>query len=93
LYASVDTNHPGAYITEEDYQNPLQPSSFCMLLRKHLLSGRITSITQKDWERIIEIQFETRDEMGFNVNKKLIIEVMGKHSNIVLVDVTTGKII
>ena len=93
LYASVDTNHPGAYITDEDYQNPLQPSSFCMLLRKHLLSGRITSISQKQWERIIEIDFETRDEMGFNVNKRLIIEVMGKHSNIVLIDVTTGKII
>lgn len=93
LYASVDTSHAGVYLSDDSYQNPLSPSSFCMLLRKHLLSGRITSITQKDWERIIEIHLETRDEMGFNVNKKLIFEIMGKHSNIILVDATSGKII
>lgn len=93
LYASVDTSHAGIYLSEEDYQNPLTPSSFCMLMRKHLLSGRITSIEQKDWERIVEINLETRDEMGFNLNRKLIIEIMGKHSNIVLVDANSMKII
>lgn len=93
LYASVDTNHSGIYISDDDYKNPTTPSGFCMLLRKHLLSARITSIRQFNWERIVEIEFETRDELGFNVNKKMIIEIMGKHSNIVLVDVNSGKII
>lgn len=93
LYACVDTNHPGIFITEDEFQNPLTPSGFCMLLRKHLTGARIINISQKDWERIVEIDFETRDELGFNVNKKLIVEIMGKHSNIILVDTKTDKIL
>ena len=50
-------------------------------------------ISQKDSERIIEISLETLNELGFTVSKKLIFEIMGKHSNIILVDMTTGKII
>ena len=64
-----------------------------MLLRKHLQGGRIVDISQKDAERIIEISLETLNELGFTVSKKLIFEIMGKHSNIILVDMTTGKII
>lgn len=93
LFVSADTNHAGIYISDEEYQNPLNPPALCMLLRKHLIGGRITEISQKSWERIIEIVFETRDELGFSANKKLIVEIMGKHSNIVLVDMKTSKII
>ncbi|MEG0291378.1 MAG: NFACT RNA binding domain-containing protein [Anaerovoracaceae bacterium] len=93
VYASVSTNHAGIYLTEDNYQNPASPSSFCMLLRKHLQNGRIVAVTQKDFERIIEIDFETRDELGFNTNKKLIIEIMGKHSNIILIETSTLKIL
>ena len=57
-----------------------------MLLRKHLQGGRITEITQKDSERIIEISLETLNELGFTMSKKLIFEIMGKHSNIILVN-------
>ena len=64
-----------------------------MLLRKHLQGGRITAVKQKDSERIIEISLETLNELGFTVSKKLIFEIMGKHSNIVLVDLASGKII
>lgn len=93
LYISADTNHAGIYITDEDFTNPSQPPAFCMLMRKHLIGGRIADICQKDRERIIEIIFETRDELGFDKNKKLILEIMGRHSNLSLVDMSSGKII
>ncbi|MGI6721819.1 MAG: Rqc2 family fibronectin-binding protein [Anaerovoracaceae bacterium] len=93
FYTSCNNNHAGVYLTEENYTNPAQPSSFCMLMRKHLVSARITSVHQKDAERIIEMEFETRDEMGYSVTKKMIIEIMGKHSNVVLIDTGSGRII
>lgn len=93
LFLSAETNRPGIYITTQEYEYPLTPPSFCMLARKHLIGGRIVNIEQKGWQRIIEITLETRDELGFSVNKKLIIEIMGKHSNITLVDLNSGKII
>jgi predicted ribosome quality control (RQC) complex YloA/Tae2 family protein len=64
-----------------------------MVLRKHLGAARIQSITQHSCDRIIEIDLETVDELGFNVNKRLICEIMGKHSNVLLIDLGTGKII
>ena len=93
LYASASSNHARLHFIEENLPNPPAPLSFCMLLRKHLQGGRIVDITQKGTERIIEISLETLNELGFTVSKKLIFEIMGKHSNIILVDMTTGKII
>lgn len=93
VYMSVATSHTGVYLTEGDYQNPTNPSSFCMFMRKHLSSARIVRIEQYNFERIIEMDFETRDELGFNKNKRLIIEIMGKHSNIILVDLANQKIL
>lgn len=93
LFASVGSAHARLHFIEENPQNPPVPLAFCMLLRKHLQGGRIVEIAQKDSERIIEISLETLNELGFTVSKKLIFEIMGKHSNIILVDMTTGKII
>lgn len=93
LFASVGSAHARLHFIEENPQNPPVPLAFCMLLRKHLQGGRIVEISQKDSERIIEISLETLNELGFTVSKKLIFEIMGKHSNIILVDMTTGKII
>ena len=93
LYLSCNPNHPGVYLIPDSPVNPQEPGSFCMLLRKHLLGGRILSIAQVDSERIIEILLETRDEMNFRANKKLVIEIMGKHSNIILLDVDKDRII
>lgn len=93
LYATVDSMGSSLRFTEENMVNPPNPLSFCMLLRKHIQGGRIISVEQKDSERIIEISMETLNELGFTVSKKLIFEIMGKHSNIVLVDLNTGKII
>lgn len=86
LFASIDSSHFGLFIIDEKIDNPKMPSALCMLLRKHIGGGKITDISQHNWERIVEISIECRDEMSYMVNKKLIVEIMGKHSNIVLVD-------
>ncbi len=93
LLASAGSAHARVCFITENPVNPPAPLAFCMLLRKHLQGGRITEITQKDSERIIEISLETLNELGFTMSKKLIFEIMGKHSNIVLVDIASGKII
>ena len=93
LFMSCGSQSARVCLTEGSYTNPDQPPTFCMLLRKHLQGGRITAVRQKDSERIIEIDIEALNEMGFSVCRRLIIEIMSKHSNIVLTDLETGKII
>lgn len=93
LFISSAGNHSAAYLINETPENPPEPPVFCMVLRKHLSAARISDIVQHENDRIIEIIMETVNELGFSVNKKLIIELMGKHSNILLVDMTSGKII
>lgn len=93
LYISSNSSHARIHLITETTSNPLNPMGFCMLLRKHLQGGRITAVMQKDSERIVEILVDTINELGFSVNKKLIVEIMGKHSNIIVVDIASGKII
>lgn len=93
LYSSISSNAAGIYITNQTIENPANPSSFCMLLRKHLSGGIIESVNQYGWERIVEINVRAKDELGFDTQKKLIVEIMGKHSNITLVDSASMKII
>ena len=93
FYASCNNEHAGIFLTEDSFDNPAEPPVFCMLMRKHLQGSRISGISQVGCERIIELTFESRDEMGFVTDKKLIVETMGRHSNIVLVDIKSGKII
>lgn len=93
LFMSCNSQSARICLTEGQYTNPDQPPTFCMLLRKHLQGGRITDVRQKDAERIIEIDIEAQNELGFSVCRRLIVEIMSKHSNIVLADLETGKII
>ena len=93
LFMSCNSQSARVCLTEGSYTNPEQPPTFCMLLRKHLQGGRITDVRQKDAERIIEIDIEAQNELGFSVCRRLIVEIMSKHSNIVLVDLESGKII
>ena len=93
LFISCNSQSARVCLTTGTYVNPDQPPTFCMLLRKHLQGGRITEIRQRDSERIIEIDIEAQNELGFSVSRRLIVEIMAKHSNIVLVDLESGKII
>lgn len=92
LLLSADASLPLAYITEASKEAPLQSPAFCMLLRKHLQSAKVTDISQPGLERIIYMDFEHLDDMGDLKNKRLIIEIMGKHSNIIFCD-DEGRII
>lgn len=83
LLLSADASLPLAYLTSQNKPSPMTAPGFCMLLRKHLQNGRITAITQPGLERIIHIGVEHLDEMGDLRRKTLIIEIMGKHSNII----------
>ena len=93
LYISSNSSHARIHLITETTSNPLNPMGFCMLLRKHLQGGRISDIRQRESERIVEISMDTISELGFSVNKKLIVEIMGKHSNIILVDIASNRII
>lgn len=84
LSASVQRN--GVYLTSDNIANPNSPAPFCMLLRKHLEGGRINCFIQQTLERVLEISCDVIDEFGDNTTRKLIVEIMGKHSNIILVD-------
>ena len=83
LLLSVEASLPLIYLTEQNKPSPMTAPNFCMLLRKHLQNGRIIDITQPGLERIVDIWIEHLDEMGDLCKKDLIIEIMGKHSNII----------
>lgn len=94
LLLSANTANPRIYLTERyKKENPLSAPSFCMLMRKHLQGSRIIEVFQPSLERIIEIKVETLDDMKVKRNRSLIIEIMGKHSNIILIDTDENKII
>lgn len=93
LLLSTQPSSAAVYLTERNFENPAAAPSFCMLLRKHLQSGRIVQVRQPQTERMIEFLIETVNEMGYSVNKCLMAETMGKHSNLILIDWETGKII
>ena len=82
---SASASLPLVYLSSENKNAPITAPAFCMLLRKHLQSGRILSVTQPGLERVIEIRVEHRDEMGDMTTRKLMIEIMGKYSNAILV--------
>lgn len=86
LFMSAGAGLPLIYLTEEKKEAPLNAPNFCMLLRKHLSGARIVDIYQPDFERIVNIKLEHLDELGDLCTKLLIIEIMGKHSNIIFCD-------
>lgn len=92
LLISASASLPLIYFTENNKPSPMTAPNFCMLLRKHIGSGRITSITQPSLERIIRFEIEHLDELGDICRKYLIVEIMGKHSNIIFCN-ENGRII
>lgn len=92
LYISASASLPLIYLTDENKPSPMTAPNFCMLLRKHIGNGRITGISQPKLERIIILDIEHLDELGDLCKKQLVIEIMGKHSNIIFCD-DQGRII
>lgn len=92
LLLSAGTGRARVQLTESSFENPAEPPMFCMLLRKHLVGARIVSVRQPDWERMLIMELEGHDEMGYASRKLLIAELIGRSSNIILVD-GDGRII
>lgn len=84
LFVSIESSMPYFTLTQSKKENPSIPPMFCMLLRKHLVGGRILSIEQHENERVAIFRIECRNELGDLEVKNLIIEIMGKHSNVIL---------
>ena len=92
LVASANASYPRLHITSTTKENPQIAPVFCMLMRKHVQGGHLLDITFNDYERIITLNIESVNEMGDLSVKSLVIEIMGKHSNIILLN-SDGKII
>lgn len=92
LFISI-SGSPRIYFSEEVFDSPQNPPAFCMLLRKHLENNQIIKVSQYKMDRIIEIHVKSRDELGLFSEKLLIIELMGKHSNVILIENENKKII
>lgn len=92
LLVCANPSFPRFHITNSAKENPEKPPMFCMLLRKHLSGGKVLYVRQSGFERIVHIGIESYDEMGYLSEKVLIVEIMGKHSNIILTD-KDGKIL
>ncbi|AEZ62004.1 fibronectin/fibrinogen-binding protein [Streptococcus infantarius subsp. infantarius CJ18] len=80
-------------ITKTDFQNPQTPNTFTMIMRKYLQGAVIENITQIEDDRVLEIAFSNKNEIGDNIKVTLVVEIMGKHSNIILIDKAESKII
>lgn len=92
LLLSASASLPFVYLTQTNKPSPLTAPNFCMLLRKFIANGKITEISQPGLERIIQFDIEHLDELGDLRRKRLIVELMGKHSNIIFCD-ENGRII
>lgn len=93
LLLSANPTYPRVHLTQETFLNPAEAPMFCMILRKHCESGIIEDIQQVGMERIIHITIRQRDELGDISSKKIIVELMGRHSNIILLDPTNETIL
>lgn len=92
LLISADASHPRMHFTETELDNPPSPPMFCMLLRKHIGNAKILNIRQQGLERVAVLDLETRNEFGDIIVINLVVEIMGRHSNIILVN-ENGKVI
>ncbi|MFM1562846.1 NFACT family protein, partial [Helcococcus ovis] len=84
LLISSNPQNARIHLTNQEYKNPTKAPQFSMILRKHIQNSIIEKIEQIGLDRSVEFTFLSKDELGFNATKKLIIDIMGKHSNIVL---------
>ena len=93
LLISIHPSYARVHFTEQAIDNPAEPPMFCMLLRKHIEGGFIQKVEQVGEERIFALTIESKNEIGDPTLRKLIVEVMGRHSNCILIDAENEKII
>ena len=86
LLINAGSANPRIGFTAINMENPQNPPQFCVLLRKHLSAAKLTDVRQIGFERVVVLEFETRDEMGFPCVRRLIAEIMGKYSNLIFAD-------
>lgn len=93
LLLSTSATSPRFHLTQENKKNPPSPPMFCMILRKHLEGGKIVGLQQKELERVVTFEVQNYNDRGDLVTLHLHLEIMGKHSNLILVDPTTSTIL
>lgn len=93
LLLSANPTYPRIHLTEQSYINPLEAPMFCMLLRKHCENGTLASVEQVGLERIVRLRVAHRDELGDERTKTIVVELTGRHSNIILLDHETGVVL
>ena len=92
LFVSSSADNPRIHFTKRDIDNPQNPPMFCMLLRKHLTGAKLIWVRQAHMDRILYLDFESRNELGDKIVLTLAVEIMGRHSNIVLIN-ENGRIV
>lgn len=93
LLISAHSSYSRVQLTDETIANPSEPPMFCMVLRKHLEGGMIQSIRQSGNDRIISFDIRAKNEIGDDIHRQLIVEIMGRHSNLLLIDPERNMII
>ncbi len=92
LVIAAGTGNARVHLTSGGFENPAEPPMFCMLMRKHLVGARILSVEQPELERMVVLTLDTHDELGVSAEKKLVVELIGRSSNVILVG-ADGRII
>ena len=92
LVIAAGTGNARVHLTSGGFENPAEPPMFCMLMRKHLVGARIISVEQPMLERMVVLTLDTHDELGVSAEKKLVVELIGRSSNVILVG-ADGRII
>lgn len=93
LLFSIHSSYARAHLTDQAVENPAEPPMFCMLLRKHIDGGFIESVQQIDGDRIIILTITSKNEIGDPITRELHAEIMGRHSNLILVEKESQKIV
>ena len=86
LLLSANPSHPRLQLTGISRENPDKPPMFCMLLRKHLSGARILAVDQTHLERVVTLRLEALDELGDRVERRLVLEALGRRANLILLD-------
>ena len=86
LLLCASPNNARCHLTSAGFSNPLEPPALCMLMRKQLAGARVAEIRQRDGDRILEVDLDAVNEMGDHVLRRLVLEIMGRHSNLMLLD-------